>query len=151
VNALIAQSEKESRLFWQVREGHAMDRLLPALINLDVSLPIGEIGRFAAECGPALAARFPQAHISFFGHVADSNLHIAFSTPGSDENTQHAVDGIVYDIVRHYRGSISAEHGIGTLKREFLSHSRSVAELEVMRRIKHALDPKGILNPGKVL
>lgn len=151
VNALIAQSEKESRLFWQVREGHAMDRLLPALINLDVSLPIGEIGRFAAECGPVLAARFPQAHISFFGHVADSNLHIAFSTPGSDENTQHAVDGIVYDIVRRYRGSISAEHGIGTLKREFLGHSRSAAELEVMRRIKHALDPKGILNPGKVL
>ncbi|MGF6176261.1 FAD-binding oxidoreductase [Ensifer sp. 4252] len=151
VNALIAQSEKESRLFWQVREGHAMDRLLPALINLDVSLPIGEIGRFAAECGQALAARFPQAHISFFGHVADSNLHIAFSTPGNDEHTQHAVDGIVYDIVRRYRGSISAEHGIGTLKREFLGHSRSAAELELMRRIKHALDPKGILNPGKVL
>ncbi|WP_457580627.1 FAD-binding oxidoreductase [Ensifer canadensis] len=150
-NALIAQSEKESRLFWQVREGHAMDRLLPALINLDVSLPIGEIGHFAAQCGPALAARFPQAHISFFGHVADSNLHIAFSTPGSDEHTQHAVDAIVYDIVRRYRGSISAEHGIGTLKREFLGHSRSDAELEVMRRIKHALDPNGILNPGKVI
>lgn len=150
-NALIAQSEKESRLFWQVREGHAMDRLLPGLINLDVSLPIGEIGRFAAECGTSLAARFPQAHISFFGHVADSNLHIAFSTPESDEHTQHTVDGIVYDIVRRYRGSISAEHGIGTLKREFLGHSRSAAELEVMRRIKNALDPKGILNPGKVI
>lgn len=150
-NALIAQSEKESRLFWQVREGHAMDRLLPGLINLDVSLPIGEIGQFAAECGAALADRFPQAHISFFGHVADSNLHIAFATPASDENTQHAVDDIVYDIVRRYRGSISAEHGIGTLKRDFLGHSRSAAELEVMRRIKHALDPKGILNPGKVI
>lgn len=150
-NALIAQSEKESRLFWQVREGHAMDRLLPGLINLDVSLPIGEIGRFARECGGALAAGFPDAHISFFGHVADSNLHIAFSTPGSDAHTQHAVDGIVYDIVRRYRGSISAEHGIGTLKRDFLGHSRSDAELDVMRRIKHALDPKGILNPGKVI
>ncbi|MCY1307978.1 glycolate oxidase, subunit GlcD [compost metagenome] len=124
---------------------------MPALINLDVSLPIGDIGRFAAECGKALSARFPAAHVSFFGHVADSNLHIAFSQSDSDAETPHIVDGIVYEIVRRYKGSISAEHGIGTLKRDFLDHSRSPAELEFMRRIKHALDPNGILNPGKVL
>lgn len=150
-DALVAQSVKESRSFWSIREGHAMDRLLPALINLDVSLPIGDIGRFAEECEKALSARFPAAHVSFFGHVADSNLHIAFSDPESDADTPHTVDGIVYEIVRRYRGSISAEHGIGTLKRDFLDHSRSPGELDVMRRIKQALDPKGILNPGKVL
>ncbi|KSV64557.1 hypothetical protein N182_11615 [Sinorhizobium sp. GL2] len=150
-DALIAQSEKESRSFWSVREGHAMDSQLPALVNLDVSLPIGDIGRFATECGAALFQRFPAAHVSFFGHVADSNLHIAFSEPDSDADTPHIVDGIVYEIVRRYKGSISAEHGIGTLKRDFLDHSRSPAELELMHRIKRALDPNGILNPGKVI
>lgn len=150
-DALIAQSEKESRSFWSVREGHAMDSQLPDLVNLDVSLPIGDIGRFAAECGEALSARFPAAHVSFFGHVADSNLHIAFSEPNGDADTPHIVDGVVYEIVRRYKGSISAEHGIGALKRDFLDYSRSPAELELMRRIKQALDPNGILNPGKVI
>ncbi|WP_331376234.1 FAD-binding oxidoreductase [Sinorhizobium chiapasense] len=150
-DALIAQSEKEAQAFWRVREGHAMDRLLPSLVNLDVSLPIGDIGRFAEECGRALSTRFPSAHVSFFGHVGDSNLHIAFSVPDADDETAHQVDAIVYPLVAAYHGSISAEHGIGTLKRDFLGHSRSEAELDVMRRIKNALDPNGILNPGKVL
>ncbi|MDK1385923.1 FAD-binding oxidoreductase [Sinorhizobium sp. 8-89] len=150
-DALLAQSEKEAQAFWRVREGHAMDRLLPSLVNLDVSLPIGDIGRFADECGKALSTRFPSAHVSFFGHVGDSNLHIAFSVPDADEETAHQVDAIVYPLVAVYCGSISAEHGIGTLKRDFLDRSRSAAELDVMRRIKNALDPNGILNPGKVL
>ncbi len=81
-DALIAQSQKEVQTFWRIREGHALDRL-PLLLNFDVSLPIGEIGRFADECGKALRAKFPEAHVSFFGHVGDSNLHIAFSVPGA--------------------------------------------------------------------
>ncbi|ASY60114.1 FAD-binding oxidoreductase [Sinorhizobium sp. CCBAU 05631] len=148
-DALIAQSEKEAQTFWRVREGHALDRL-PSLANFDVSLPIGAIGRFAEACGAALHEAFPSAHVSFFGHVADSNLHIAFSAPDAPE-TLHAVDEIVYTLVGRYHGSISAEHGIGTLKRDFLDRSRSPAEIEVIRRIKTALDPNGILNPGKVL
>ncbi len=150
-DALIAQSEKESRRFWSVREGLSMDRLLPGLMNFDISLPIGKIGDFADRCTGALEAGFPGCHVSFFGHIGDSNLHIAVAVEEAGEETLHAVDTIVYGLVRDFEGSVSAEHGIGTLKRDYLAYSRSPEELEMMRRIKAALDPNGILNPGKVL
>ncbi len=150
-DALVAQSEKEARAFWSVREGHMMDQLLPGLINLDVSLPVGQLDDFAGDCEKALLARFPAAHVSFFGHVGDSNLHVAIAVETPSEHDLHDIDAIAYDLVRAYKGSISAEHGIGTLKRDFLGHSRSEAEIGVMRRIKTALDPNGIMNPGKVI
>ena len=99
----------------------------------------------------ALKQRWPAAHVSFYGHVGDSNVHICVSTlyaPGED---MHDVDDIVYGELGNYAGSISAEHGIGTLKRPYLKLSRTAEELAVMRRLKAALDPKGILNPGKVI
>jgi FAD/FMN-containing dehydrogenase len=149
-DALIARSEKDRRSFWAVREGLAMDRLLPSLVNLDVSMTIGSIGSFTETCASALAERFPGSHVSFYGHIGDSNLHIAVSVEGASESDLHDIDAIVYRLVQAHGGSISAEHGIGTLKRDFLGFSRSPEELEVMRRIKTALDPNGILNPGKV-
>lgn len=151
VDALIAQSEKDVLRFWSVREGHMMGQLLPSLVNLDVSLPIGEIGHFAEACEAALLRRFPGAHVSFFGHVGDSNLHIAVSVGEASEDDLHTIDEIAYDLVQRFNGSISAEHGIGTLKRPYLDRSRSPEELSAMRLIKQALDPKGILNPGKVI
>lgn len=150
-DALVAQTEAEARDFWTVREGHAMDAHLPGLINLDVSLPVARLDDFAHSCRAALLARFPGSHVSFFGHVGDSNLHVAVALAGGAEDTDHAVDEIAYGLVRALGGSVSAEHGIGTLKRTWLGHSRSPAEIGTMRAIKAALDPKGILNPGKVL
>jgi FAD/FMN-containing dehydrogenase len=149
-DALIAQSEKDARRFWAVREGAAYDRL-PHLINFDVSIAIGRLGDFAQACETALRATYPDAHVAFFGHMGDSNLHIAVSVGASDDATLHAVDEITYGVVRDFAGSISAEHGIGLLKRDFLGYCRSPEELALMRAIKHALDPHGILNPGKVL
>lgn len=150
-DALVAQTEAEAQDFWTVREGHAMDGHLPGLINLDVSMPVGRLDDFARACRYAVLARFPGAHVSFFGHVGDSNLHVAVALPGGAEDTGHVVDEIAYGLVRDLGGSVSAEHGIGTLKRDWLSHSRSPAEIAAMRAIKSALDPRGILNPGKLL
>ncbi|WP_413875186.1 FAD-binding oxidoreductase [Albidovulum sp.] len=150
-DALIAQSLAEARRFWAVREGIEMDAALPGLINLDVSLATGRLDDFAQACRAALLARFPEAHVSFFGHVADSNLHVAVAVPGGGETAAHTVDATAYGVVQDFGGSISAEHGIGTLKRDWLGCSRSGAELAAMRSIKTALDPKGILNPGKLL
>lgn len=150
-DALIAQSLAEARRFWAVREGIGTEAALPGLINLDVSLATGRLDDFARACRAALLARFPAAHVSFFGHVADSNLHVAVSVPGGGEDAAHEVDRIAYGVVQDFGGSISAEHGIGTLKRDWLHCSRSAAELAAMRAIKAALDPKRILNPGKLL
>ncbi|MDQ1849882.1 FAD-binding oxidoreductase [Gemmobacter fulvus] len=150
-DALVAQSQTDARRFWEVREGHAMETALPGLINLDISLPVARLDDFAQACRAGLRARFPDAHVSFYGHVGDSNLHVAVALAGNAEDGGHEVDRIAYDLVRGFGGSISAEHGIGTLKRDWLGHSRSPVELAVMRQIKAALDPKGILNPGKLL
>ena len=128
-----------------------MDRLLPSLVNLDVSIAIGSLDRFATACAAALDRRFPGCHVSFYGHIGDSNLHVSVSIAGAGEADLHEIDEIAYRLVAEHGGSISAEHGIGTLKRDYLGYSRKPEEMDVMRRIKSALDPNGILNPGKVL
>ena len=149
-DAIIAQSQAQARDMWSVREGLPIEAL-PDLLNFDVSLPIAGIGRFAEACGEALHQRWPASHNSFYGHVGDSNVHICVSVDYGPGETMHDADDIVYGVLRDFNGSISAEHGIGTLKRPYLGHSRTPAELALMRSIKSALDPKGILNPGKVI
>jgi FAD/FMN-containing dehydrogenase len=137
-DAVLAHSIAEVRALWEIREATAKftERIDP--LNFDVSLPIGRIGEFVDEC----RLLFPGAF--FFGHIGDSNLHVTV-------DRDSGVDDAIYSLVERYRGSISAEHGIGILKREFLRCSRSEAEIRAMWAIKKALDPKGILNPGKVL
>lgn len=149
-DALIAQSERHAREIWSVRDGYPIEKL-PNLLNFDVSLPIAGIGDYAVACGKALDARWPGSHNSFYGHVGDSNVHICVSVSYGAGEDMHDVDDIVYGVLKDYGGSISAEHGIGTLKRAYLKLSRTPEELAVMRRLKAALDPRGILNPGKVI
>lgn len=150
LDGVIAQSEREARSFWKIREGQPLDTL-PYLINFDVSAPTAQLGDLAARIDDALKRRWPDGQFFVYGHVGDGNIHLSAYAGGTMESVAHEMDDIVYGEVRRIGGSISAEHGIGTLKRAYLGHSRSPAEIEVMRKIKAALDPKGILNPGKVI
>lgn len=149
-DAVVAQSHREAGDLWALRDiTGEFGRVYSPRVDFDISLPIGRIGEFVERCRPALSRRWPAARLIFWGHIADSNLHLSVNL---DEKPLpiKAVDTVVYDLVREFGGSISAEHGIGTLKREFLGYSRSEEEIAVMKRIKAALDPAGILNPGKV-
>ncbi|CAD9222039.1 D-2-hydroxyglutarate dehydrogenase [Burkholderia cenocepacia] len=149
-DAVLATSERQARDLWTLREGLAIDAL-PQLVNFDVSLPTGELGTFAEHCEAALRARWPALACLFFGHVGDGNVHIGVSLAAMTDADADALDHCVYAVVREMGGSVSAEHGIGVLKRPYLAHTRSGAEIGLMRRLKAALDPRGILNPGKVL
>ncbi|HNB28558.1 MAG TPA: FAD-binding oxidoreductase [Alphaproteobacteria bacterium] len=150
LDGVVAQSEREARSFWKIREGEPLD-MYPYLINFDVSAPTAQLGDLAERLTAALLARWPEGKFYVYGHVGDGNIHLSAYAGGTMAEVAHSMDDIVYDEVRRIGGSISAEHGIGTLKRDYLGHSRSAAEIAVMRRIKAALDPKGILNPGKVI
>jgi FAD/FMN-containing dehydrogenase len=150
LDALIAQSERAARSFWTIREGEALDRL-PYLINFDLSAPTAQLGVLAEELKAKLTGRWPDGLFFVYGHIGDGNIHLSAWAGGTMDEVAHEMDELVYGTVRRIGGSISAEHGIGTLKRAYLGYSRSAAEIEVMRRIKAALDPKGILNPGKVI
>lgn len=151
-DALVAQSTADAQRFWDVREGLITAPAdLTEIINLDVSLPLSVMEGFVETCRDQILAAYPTARTGFFGHLGDSNLHIMVSQPGGGEAVAHGVDAITYELVRERAGSISAEHGVGTLKRDWLNHSRTPAEIAAMRAIKAALDPKGIMNPGKVI
>ena len=149
-DAVLAQSMRESRELWSVRDSVVeFQRSFSPRVDFDVSLPIARMQDFIDDCTSHLAARDARTRTVWFGHVADSNLHLCVQRqPGGPDKSE--IDAIVYGRVREFGGSISAEHGIGLLKKAYLSYSRTPEEIEVMRRIKAALDPAGILNPGKI-
>lgn len=150
-DAVISQSGKETQEFWALRDspGEYKKVFWPQL-SFDVSLPTGQIGDFVEDCRKELRAVWPDIQTIFFGHVADGNVHLSTKVV-RDPPVDHQVEEVVYHTVGKWKGSISAEHGIGKHKLPFLHYSRSPEELALMRTLKTALDPKGILNPGKVV
>ena len=153
VDAVIAKSESERARMWAPREDvFQMDRYGPSH-SFDVSMAIADMPRYLDIVRHALQERVPGARIWVFGHVADGNLHIAVCAGDAQRHadTFDEVERCVYEPLRGITGSISAEHGIGLERKGYLEISRTRAEIATMRALKAALDPRAILNPGKVI
>ncbi|QLG89252.1 FAD-binding oxidoreductase [Chitinibacter bivalviorum] len=155
MEAYVAQSPTEAADFWRLRESiPEAQRIDGVSIKHDISLPIGAVPDFLQKCDTEMLSSFAGARIVAFGHLGDGNLHynlfLADKTAGVYA-LEPAVNDLVYRHVAAYNGSISAEHGIGQLKRATLQDARSDLELHMMRQIKATLDPLGLFNPGKVL
>jgi FAD/FMN-containing dehydrogenase len=155
-DAVVAQNETQARSFWHMRETISeAEKREGVSIKHDISVPVASIPRFIEEATALVVKKFPGARPVCFGHMGDGNLHFNFNAPPGKDAEFSAqwseMQLTVHDIVHHYSGSISAEHGIGEMKREVLPRYKSHEELDVMRAIKHALDPKNILNPGKTV
>ena len=147
VDAVIPKSDTERRALWDVRE--EFDAILPSYLY-DVSLPIRDMPAYVDELDSDLKARWPQVEFHVFGHMADGNLHL-FVNPGEDGVTHEDCDEVVYRRLTQFKGSISAEHGIGLDKRAWLSASRSSEEIRLMKNLKTSFDPQGLLNPGRIV
>ncbi len=157
LDAVIATSEAQRRALWHIRERiPEAQKREGGGIKHDVSVPVSRVPTFIAEAQAACEAHLPGVRVLAFGHVGDGNVHFNLCRPpGADAAAFQARWGefnrIVHDIVMRLGGSISAEHGIGRLKREELLRYAAPVELDLMRRLKQAFDPQGIMNPGKLL
>ncbi len=157
LDAVIAKSIAEQEALWRMRHSISeVQKLEGASLKHDVSVPVGRIGEFIDEAEQAVLKIMPDARIVAFGHVGDGNVHFNVSQPKSWDadsfrNQADDIGSAIYDVVKTFEGSISAEHGIGQAKRKILRKYRSETEIDIMKSIKATLDPGNILNPGKVL
>ena len=157
LDAATASNESQRAALWRLRESISeAERAEGASIKHDVSVPVSDMPAFMAKAREAVEKVLPEIRVIAFGHIGDGNVHFNLCQPkGADGKAflERWVEfnKIVYDVVMAFNGSISAEHGVGQLKREELQHYKSAAGLDLMRAVKQALDPKGIMNPGKVL
>jgi len=156
-DAVIATSDAQRKKLWALREDMSeVQKREGGSIKHDVSVLVSRVAKFIAQASAAVEAAMPGVRPVPFGHVGDGNIHFNLSQPvGADKNAFIArwdeMNTIVHDIVRSLDGSISAEHGVGVMKRDEIAATKSPVEIEMMRAIKRALDPKNILNPGKVV
>ena len=157
-DAIVAENLSQAQNLWHMRESISLAQAEEGLnIKHDISLPISAIADFVAQTDAALAAAIPGVRIVNFGHLGDGNLHYNVQAPvGVDpadflREQEPAINTLVFDAVQRFQGSISAEHGIGQLKRDTLPDYKSPVALQLMQAVKQALDPQGIMNPGRVL
>jgi glycolate oxidase subunit GlcD len=156
VDGSIAQNSRQNETFWKYREGISESLSLHNTVHKnDISLPLRNMEAFIQEMESLLNSKYPGFQIALFGHVGDGNLHLNILMPEGMEKEEFfvkckSVDPDMFQLIQKYHGSISAEHGIGLLKKDFLGFSRSQTEIDSMKAIKKIFDPNGILNPGKL-
>ena len=155
VEFAVSTDNNQSASWWKLRKNISEAQKRDGIsIKHDVSVPISGVAELIARADAALRAAFPGVRIIAFGHIGDGNIHYNVSMPEKNKDfiaqSEH-VNRIVYDIVHGLHGSISAEHGLGQLKRTEIGHYKSGLELEMMRAIKKTFDPRGLMNPGKVI
>ena len=151
-DAALSQSMGDMQDFWAMRDAAAeFKSFIGPHMSYDIALPIARMDDYAGACRAGLEARLPRCRSIYYGHIADGNLHLLAWMPEVAEQPGQDMSAVVYGLVRDFGGSVSAEHGIGLIKKPYLSYSRSPEELALMRRIKRALDPDNILNPGKII
>ncbi len=152
----LAQSSTEARALWALRESISESLSATGFPHKnDIALPIAALEAFCAELDDVFARRYPGWEVCLFGHIGDGNLHVNVMKPEGEEKPAFLArvkdaDRDMFDLVKMHAGSVSAEHGVGLLKKPWLGWSRSDAEIAVMRAVKKALDPRGVLNPGKI-
>ena len=148
-DAVIAKTQKETEQIWSIRDGiAAVIPVLKGLATFDIGINIGDMPLFLEKVENELNAEFSKINTFTFGHIGDGNLHYG-ATTGKEEDIKK-IHNIIYKEVGRFDGSISAEHGIGIQKKDYLELSRNDGEIQMMRTLKTALDPKGILNPGRI-
>jgi FAD/FMN-containing dehydrogenase len=157
-DAVVAESVAQARALWHIRESIPLAQAQEGLnIKHDISIAVSSIAAFVHETDAALEQAFPGVRLVNYGHLGDGNLHYNVQAPqGADAeaflvNQEAAINALVYDSVARFKGSISAEHGIGNLKRDKLAHYKSPVALGMMHAIKTALDPHNTMNPGRIL
>ena len=157
MDVVIAETAAQGKALWRMRESIPDAAKVEGLVyRHDIAVAINRIPEFIQTASTALEAAYPGVRIICFGHLGDGNLHFNAFVPGRERSDAVArrmtdVNRLVHDIVQEFGGSISAEHGIGQAKRGELAHYKSAIELDLMRVVKHALDPQNLMNPGKVL
>jgi FAD/FMN-containing dehydrogenase len=153
----LAADGGQAKALWALREGISESLSATGMPHKnDIALPISRLSPFCVELETLLAARYPEWELCLFGHIGDGNLHVNIMKPDAMPKDEflartHEVDKDMFALVQAHAGSVSAEHGIGLLKKPWLGYTRSSAELGLMRQVKAMLDPHGVLNPGKVL
>ncbi len=156
-DAALAQSYQQQQDFWLMRESMSIaQKPEGGSIKHDIAVAVADVPRFLIEAEKIIDEMIRNARIVAFGHLGDGNIHYNISQPEGGERDQFMamredVNLAIHTLVRRFNGSISAEHGIGLMKRDEMARSKPAIELDLMRRVKSAFDPKGIMNPGKVL